>query len=146
MKNLFKWLGIISVALVIAFSFAACEDDIGGGGGGGSGSGITIQNWPVTGITGVITADVFNYSGTVSNQTQFETYTQSGNAASGYGTKSPVMVIDTSGFSPFKKSGTYLVWATGGKSDTRGRVFSQVKFSNGNATIDWNKPSYLPTW
>jgi hypothetical protein len=41
MKNFIKWLGIISIALVIAFSFTTCEDDSGGGGGtpGGGGSG-----------------------------------------------------------------------------------------------------------
>jgi hypothetical protein len=40
MKNVFRVLAIISIALVIALSFAACDDgSTGGGGGGGGGSG-----------------------------------------------------------------------------------------------------------
>jgi hypothetical protein len=35
MKNFVKWFGIISMALVVAFSFAACDDGSTGGGGGG---------------------------------------------------------------------------------------------------------------
>jgi hypothetical protein len=40
MKNVFRVLAIISIALMIGFSFAACDDgSTGGGGGGGGGSG-----------------------------------------------------------------------------------------------------------
>ena len=64
MKNFFKFLGIISLVLVIGFSMAACKDDDGGddnggnnggqtGGGGGSGSVLTITNIPAS-VTGYI--------------------------------------------------------------------------------------------
>jgi hypothetical protein len=51
MKNFVKWLGIISMALVIGFSFAACDDGTtgggsGGGGGGGRGGTFTITDIP----------------------------------------------------------------------------------------------------
>jgi hypothetical protein len=44
MKNFFKFLGIVSLALVIGFSMAGCKDadDDDGGGGGGGGS----VDWP----------------------------------------------------------------------------------------------------
>jgi hypothetical protein len=62
MKNFFKFLGIISLVLVIGFSMAACKDDDGGddnggnnGGqtGGGGGGVLTIQNIP-NDITGYV--------------------------------------------------------------------------------------------
>jgi uncharacterized lipoprotein YehR (DUF1307 family) len=43
MKNVFRVLAIISIALVIGFSFAACDDGSTGGGGGGSGG--LIGKW-----------------------------------------------------------------------------------------------------
>jgi hypothetical protein len=48
MKNFIKWLGIISMALVIGFSFAACDDG-GGGGPGGPGNGGGGSNANVVG-------------------------------------------------------------------------------------------------
>jgi hypothetical protein len=39
MRNFSKLLGIIALAVIIGFSFAACGDGGGGGGGGGSGGG-----------------------------------------------------------------------------------------------------------
>jgi hypothetical protein len=52
MKNFIKWFGIITIALVIAFSFAACDDGSGGGllGSGGGDTKITITGIPA-GIT-----------------------------------------------------------------------------------------------
>jgi hypothetical protein len=47
MKNFIKWFGIIALAAVIAFSFAACGDDSGGnGGGGGEPSTFTLTDIP----------------------------------------------------------------------------------------------------
>jgi hypothetical protein len=55
MKNFVKWLGIISMALVIGFSFAACDDGSTGGGGGlngvwkaSNGEEITLNNGSFT--------------------------------------------------------------------------------------------------
>jgi hypothetical protein len=52
MKHTFKLIGIISIALIIVFSFAACDDGStggggsGGGGGGGRGGTFTITDIP----------------------------------------------------------------------------------------------------
>ena len=58
MKNFFRFLGIISMALVIGFTFAACDDGNGitggNGDGPGGGGGLTITNIPNT-VTGYLT-------------------------------------------------------------------------------------------
>jgi len=46
MKNIFKIVGIITLAALIGFSMAACGDDSGGGSGGGSGGTFTLTGIP----------------------------------------------------------------------------------------------------
>jgi hypothetical protein len=54
MKNFFKFLGVISLALIIGFSMAACNpDDDGDDDSGGGGTGLTIQNIPSS-VTGYV--------------------------------------------------------------------------------------------
>jgi len=49
MKNLFKFLGIISLVLVMGFSMTACKDDEGGDdNGGNTGGGPLVAKWYLT--------------------------------------------------------------------------------------------------
>jgi hypothetical protein len=74
MKNTIKFLGIIALAAIIAFSFTACPDNGGGGGGGGGGKvPAALQgNWSTP--LGANTLYLFfNADGWAESQTAFPT-------------------------------------------------------------------------
>jgi hypothetical protein len=156
MKKAFKQNGAVSLRLIaiaalvaaIAFTFAACGGGSSDGNGGGSGKvGLTIKNIPDKAYVSFFT--VYDFSGPVTNESQASSVDVGNRAlyvAQGYVTATqPFKIYKPNGTEDYSGSGTFLVFIL--KSETSaspytGLFFSQVKFTNGNATIDWNKPSY----
>jgi hypothetical protein len=117
-----------------------------GGGGGtptGGGGKLTVQNLPAGSDVSFL---VWDFSGPVTNMWQLVDMAASDYiAASEVGSTSPVQLYDIDSLminhlALFGRSGTFVVQA-----DSRSfnmRLYSQVRFTNGNATINWNSPSY----
>jgi hypothetical protein len=121
----------------------------GGGGGGGSGGKLTVQNFPAVSGSG-FAFGVWNYSGRVTDAMGVYNMTSQPNGGliaycdHDYST-SPVQLYDYDSLSnntnivPFGRSGTFVVEISDGHDM---RLYSQVKFTNGNATINWNSHSF----
>jgi len=166
MKNIIKLIGIIALVAAIGFSMAACDDNSGGGGGGtggggggggggdsGGGSGFTV--------TGIPSKYNGKYAGLVASGGDvvygFQTYDGSDMKycrISNGRVSIPLWVISYaySGFDKYSGNDTYSsVICTIVNYDRVGDnedpiasvIYSQVKFSNGNATRAWNNGQVL---
>ena len=113
-------------------SFSSCEKNDSNSGTNGSGN-LTIQNYP-TGTNCYIT--VYNYSASIKNLGEmYSSITDWGSLATGKGTLSPIKINET-------LDGTYFLTINPGKYPYR--YYDQVLFTKGEATIDWNTPTF--TW
>jgi len=114
MKNLFKVFGIIALAAVIGFSFAACSD---GGGGGGSGGGGGGGSSSLAGTNWSHQNDFYTLSFTASQYTmkcvgvKFASDTYEFDAKSGKGTL--FKVYDDGSNEPFTVNGKNLTYGDG---------------------------------
>jgi hypothetical protein len=148
-KAIRRIAGIISIALAIAFSFAACDD--GSTGGGGSGGGGGRGTFTLTGIPAKYNG---MYADMLSSDIGLGIYSTNGDPSAriSNGTvRIPVYTINTNYTGsndldiPFTGSGTGRVAVTiSTKSDSSGDImafgtFSSVTFSNGSATASWNQ-------
>jgi len=158
MKNVFKFLGIITFIAVIAFSMAACGDDdssAGGGGSSGAGSGGTFT------LTGIPSEYNGMYAGTPGNFLSegvlqgFQSISKAGDYTypriSNGSVSIPMWIFSNSTDPSSAKRYTGNDTATGYAgfivdffSDSNGdktigsSFFDSVTFSNGNAARSWN--------
>jgi len=156
MKNVFKFLGIIAFAAVIAFSMAACGDDDNGEGGGGNSGGGAGSGGTFT-LTGIPSEYNGMYAGTPGNflsegvlqgfqsyntKTNNHTYPRVSNGS----VSIPMWLLvgenykrytgnDTLGFTSFIVD---FYSSSNGDNCVGNIYFNSVTFSNGNAARSWN--------
>ena len=158
MKNIIKLIGIIALVAAIGFSMAACDDNSGGGGGDapgtGGGSGFTV-----TGIPSKYNGKYAGLVTTAGNVTVLGFQSYDGRdikhcRISNGRVSIPLWVVNNaySGFDKYSGNDTYSsVICTIVNYDRVGDnedpiasvIYSQVKFSNGNATRAWNNGQVL---
>jgi hypothetical protein len=106
---------------------------------------ITIHNLPAA--EGAIQVIVYNYSGAVNDPTGYvnaiQTAIEKGILAEGEGRNSSISLYSQSGYGGFSGSGSYAV-AIYTKQSAIPMFYGQVRFTNGNATVDYWKPTYDP--
>jgi hypothetical protein len=145
LKAIQRIAGFIALVAVIGFSFAACDDGSTGGGGGGGGGQLTVLNLPAGDVYAI---HVNDYSGTITSYAQWSDVlivnfdlTRIARVRPPRGKTSPFELFDWPEEKNFNRSGTFLVEIN--HYELPRRCFSQVKFTNGSATIDWNNASYI---
>ena len=137
MKKVIRFSILTAIAIAMMSSFSSCDNGGGDGDGGGSGGpgSVTVQNQPA-GTKCYIT--VFNYSGTVKNLKEMYSKVPDWDKpfATGDGTSSPVKInkeLDGVYFLTINPNFKYPYL-----------YFEQVRFTKGEATIDWKNPTF--TW
>jgi hypothetical protein len=147
-----KWLwGALTLALVFALALAAC--DTGGGGDGDSHSGtITVLNLPnpTTSYSYLWRLTVYRSDTAVEGESEGIDMVNSGIPNSGgfTGTSSPFRFPGIYGWNG---TGTCQVWFRLGATYSGGGVpivdcWYTVSFTNGNATVDYNNPTWYSSY
>jgi len=139
MKNFFKFLGIISLVLVMGFSMAACKDDDGGDDNGGDdnggqqqggGGGLTIQNPPSGSIS------VGGFINQAAPTTQSSVPSVMAGDLTNSGQPPVVKLLSTTTYAEYTGSDSVLILIRLASPETY--KFTVVQFANGVATVDWN--------
>jgi hypothetical protein len=97
---------------------------------------LAIQNLP-----GRVDISVWRYSGAIGNESQATTAEDAPLIASASGTQQPFTLGGTNGL-PINENGTFAVKIME-KENYEEHFFSAVRFTNGAATVDWNKPNFI---
>ena len=121
--------------------------------GGGMSGVVTIDNLPT--IQTSISVGVFDYQGAFTTKAEYDTVIGSPGSGSIAATRfadvpimtQPVTVYNREGFTfttPFAETGQYLVVIETGNTATHDepRYYGQVQFNNGNATVNYNSPTF----
>jgi hypothetical protein len=161
-KKTFLTIALV-LGVMLAFSLMGCDTsttgggDSGGSGGGGGGDGttgvVTITNLPA--IQTTLSVGVFDYQGAFTTKAEYNSVISSPGSGSIAATRfadipimtQPVTIYNREGFSftsVFSSTGQYLVVIETGNSATldEPRYYGQIVFTNGNATINYNNPTF----
>ena len=165
-KRVFGIMAVLA-ALALVFALVGCGGadggPTGGGGTGGNGEGggngggtsgvVTINNLPT--VQTSISVGVFDYQGVFNSKSEYDTVIKAPGAGSIAATRfidmpimtQPVTIYNREGFSfttVFTGTGQYLVEISTGNEATldEPRYYGQVTFTNGNATVNYNNPTF----
>ena len=130
-----------------------CLYDKSTGSGGGTNGVVTINNLPT--VQTSISVGVFDYQGVFNSKPEYDTVIGLPGAGSIAATRpadmpimsQPVTIYNRVGFSfttVFTGTGQYLVVISTGNEATldEPRYYGQVTFTNGNATVNYNNPTF----
>ena len=150
-----KTFSIITLALgvMLVFALAGCGGLHGGNNGGGSDPGdegtagkLTITNLPV--VESFISVGVWDYDGPMTTKAEYDTVTVPSSIATSVGGSlqytQPVSLYLTGTSTGFTGSGTFMVQiSTGHMHDLdEPRYYGQIVFTNGDATVNYNNPTF----
>jgi hypothetical protein len=147
MKNTIKVLGVIALAAVIWFSFAACnfdnDKDDDDNGGGGNSNRLIVTGLPNSNNTWA--ASIFDAGTDVSTLSKWASANQYIRYTGSNGGKGNVFYAFVNPSPPFKYwtgSGSHVVVLN--KVDTGDNYYATVNFSSGNTTVEYSSFTNIP--